>query len=161
MYGNSWTVEKVVPFKSRSSATSIYNKRVWRPVNHFCLWLLSWSRNSHGKAFQQFLFITREFTVHGSLWVSIIVDANLLIRKPMTLISTTSVWFIFNINSYGNAGPRPPPFGGGMHSTRNRSNANNYLNQQNNGMLPEPLIWTYVVQLTSALRTIHQVNILM
>ena len=92
-------------------------------------------------------------------WVSLLM--RIYWFEMLTLISTTSVWFIFNINSYGNEGPRPPPFGGGMHSTRNRSNVNNYLNQQNNGMLPEPLIWTYVVQLTSALRTIHQVNILM
>ena len=71
------------------------------------------------------------------------------------------MWYAFLIFSYGNDGPRPSPYGptGGMHSTRNRGNVNNFLNQQNNGMLPEPLIWTYVVQLTSALRTIHQVNI--
>ena len=63
--------------------------------------------------------------------------------------------------SYGPDGQRPAPFGPGMHpSTRNRPNVNSYMGQQNNGMLPEPLIWTYVVQLTSALRTIHQVLVL-
>ena len=37
-------------------------------------------------------------------------------------------------------------------------NPNTYMNPANNALLPEPLIWTYVVQLTSALRCIHQVK---
>ena len=46
-----------------------------------------------------------------------------------------------------------------MQHGRNRGNMNNFMPQQNNGMLPEPLIWTYVIQLTSALRAIHQVSL--
>ena len=54
---------------------------------------------------------------------------------------------------------RQPPYGGAMPHGRNRGNMNNFMPQQNNGMLPEPLIWTYVIQLTSALRAIHQVTL--
>ena len=54
---------------------------------------------------------------------------------------------------------RQPPYGGAMPHGRNRGNMNNFMPQQNNGMLPEPLIWTYVIQLTSALRAIHQVSL--
>ena len=53
---------------------------------------------------------------------------------------------------------RQPPYGAPMPQPRNR-HGGNYLHPQNSGMLPEPLIWTYVVQLTSALRTIHQVSV--
>ena len=68
---------------------------------------------------------------------------------------------IYCFCSLGTDGTRQPPYGAGMLQTRNRTNVNNYMHQQNNGMLPEPLIWTYVVQLTSALRSIHQVGTLL
>ena len=57
-------------------------------------------------------------------------------------------------------GTRQPPYNSPLSQPRNRASGNsNYLHQQNNGMLPEPLIWTYVVQLTSALRAIHQAGL--
>ena len=82
---------------------------------------------------------------------------------------TSSIFYLYNIHtmktlhSYNHSlvgdTSRQPPYGGTMPHGRNRGNMNNFMPQQNNGMLPEPLIWTYVIQLTSALRAIHQVSL--
>ncbi|XP_065349432.1 PAN2-PAN3 deadenylation complex subunit PAN3 isoform X1 [Cloeon dipterum] len=51
------------------------------------------------------------------------------------------------------------PFNGDPGIARPYSHTKNALLRQHASLLPEPLIWSYVIQLTSALRTIHNAGL--
>ncbi|XP_059488962.1 PAN2-PAN3 deadenylation complex subunit PAN3 isoform X3 [Neocloeon triangulifer] len=53
----------------------------------------------------------------------------------------------------------PDPFNGDHNVARPYSHTKNALLRQHASLLPEPLIWSYVIQLTSALRTIHNAGL--
>ena len=130
-------------------------------VNSKCMVLVEqWRKLSHSNlvALRQ-VFTTKEFGDQSIIFVyDFYPGAETLMAKHFSNSNPIPGNPSF-IDSFGLSadGSRHNLYGGPMPPPRNRTNTgNNYL-QQNNGMLPEPLIWTYLIQLTSALRTIHQV----
>jgi len=163
-FGYATTVYKATNIKENQHV-AMRRVQNFKLVNSKCMVLVEqWRKLSHSNLVKlRQVFTTKEFGVQSIIFVyDFYPGAETLMAKHFSNSSSLPGNPPFmDPYGYGNDGPRPSPYGptGGMRSTRNRGNVNNFLNQQNNGMLPEPLIWTYVVQLTSALRTIHQAGL--
>merc|ERR1719414_2929928 len=162
-FGYVTTVYKATNIKENQHV-AMRRVQNFKLVNSKCMVLVEqWRKLSHSNlvALRQ-VFTTKEFGDQSIIFVyDFYPGAETLMAKHFTNSSSLPGNSSFmDPYGYGPDGQRPAPFGPGMHSRPgNRPNVNSYLGQQNNGMLPEPLIWTYVVQLTSALRTIHQAGL--
>jgi len=157
-FGYVTTVYKATNIKE-SVHVAMRRVQNFKLVNSKCMVLVEqWRKLTHSNivALRQ-VFTTKEFGDQSIIFVyDLYPGAETLMAKHFTNPPPIPGNPTF-MDPYGMPvdGVRQPPYGAAMPQARNRPNGN-FLHQQNNGMLPEPLIWTYVVQLTSALRTIHQ-----
>lgn len=147
-FGYVTTVYKAVNIKT-GQHMCLRRIHGYRLVNTKCMSLVDqWKKMSHSNLVTlRQVFTSKSFGDHSMVFVYDFFPGS------ETLMSR-------HFNSPGQLAPLIDPFNG-EGSRPYSQTKNNLLRQQANaisstgGLLPEPLIWNYVIQLTSALRYIH------
>lgn len=135
----------------------------YRLVNTKCMNIVDqWKKLSHANLVSlRQVFTTKSFADHSMVFVyDLYAGAETLMSKHFNSPSQVSGAFLDPFGESGPGGGGGPGGGPGGPAPRPFSaQKSQMLRQQamlaNTGLLPESLIWTYVIQLTSAIRHIH------
>jgi len=160
-FGYITTVYKAISIKENQH---VILRRVhnFKLMNSKCMALVEqWRKLAHSNlvALRQ-VFTTKEFGDQSIIFVyDFYPGAETLMNTHFSATTVPGSPTPFDPYGYGTVGAKLSPFRPTTYTPRYRSTVNDYFEQQTDEMLSESLIWTYIVQLTSALRTIHQAGL--